>query len=192
MNGAFNLDVALSALETQGNVQLLSTPRVSTQNNVEAEITRRAIVQIPMQTVANNYLVTVARAFKDAALTLKVMPQITAAGTVIMKIDGRQRFARRHRASTASRSINTQRARRPCSSATGQTTVIGGIYETLEARSQDRTPGLSRVPFIGSFFKRNESSSNEGELLIFITPRILKNAEAVAAQTNPVNEALGK
>ena len=69
------------------------------------------------------------------------------------------------------------------------TTVIGGIYETLEARSQDRTPGLSRVPFIGSFFKRNESSSNEGELLIFITPRILKNAEAVAAQTNPVNGA---
>jgi len=45
------------------------------------------------------------------------------------------------------------------------------------------------VPFIGNFFKRNESSSNEGELLVFITPRILKSAEAVTAQTNPVNGA---
>jgi type IV pilus assembly protein PilQ len=69
------------------------------------------------------------------------------------------------------------------------TTVIGGIYETLETRTEDRTPGLSRVPFIGNLFKRHEQSSNEGELLVFITPRILKNAEAVTAQTNPVNGA---
>jgi len=69
------------------------------------------------------------------------------------------------------------------------TTVIGGIYETLETRTQDRTPGLSKVPFIGNFFKRNAQSSNEGELLIFITPRILKSAESVTAQTNPVNGA---
>ena len=61
--------------------------------------------------------------------------------------------------------------------------------QSLETRSQDRTPGLSRVPFIGSFFKRNQSASNEGELLVFITPRILKHTEAVAAQTNPVNGA---
>ena len=45
------------------------------------------------------------------------------------------------------------------------------------------------MPFIGNFFKRNQNSSNEGELLVFITPRILKSAEAVAAQTNPVNGA---
>ena len=81
MNGAFNLDVALSALESSGNGRLLSTPRVTTQNNVEAEVKQG--VQIPIQTVANN---TVTVTFKDAALTLKVTPQITAAGTVIMKI----------------------------------------------------------------------------------------------------------
>ena len=81
INGAFNLDVALSALERAGNGKLLSTPRVSTQNNIEAEITQG--IQIPIQTVSNN---TVTVTFKDAALTLKVTPQITAAGTVIMKI----------------------------------------------------------------------------------------------------------
>jgi len=69
------------------------------------------------------------------------------------------------------------------------TTVIGGIYETLETNIQGRTPGLSRVPFIGNFFKRTNTTSNEGELLVFITPRILKSTEAVAAQTNPVTGA---
>jgi len=73
INGAFNLDVALSAAETSGNLRVLSTPRVSAQNNGEAEITQG--VQIPIQTVANN---TVTVSFKDAALTLKVTPQITA------------------------------------------------------------------------------------------------------------------
>ena len=74
-------DVALSALERQGKGRILSTPRVTTQNNVEAEITQG--VQIPIQTVANN---TVTVTFKDAALTLRVVPQITAADTVIMRI----------------------------------------------------------------------------------------------------------
>jgi len=66
INGAFNLDMALSALESTGNGRLLSTPRVTTQNNVAAEMTQG--VQIPIQTVANN---TVTVQFKDAALTLK-------------------------------------------------------------------------------------------------------------------------
>ena len=81
INGAFNLDVALSALERQGKGRILSTPRVTTQNNVEAEITQG--VQIPVQTEANN---TITVTFKDAALTLRVTPQITAANTVIMQI----------------------------------------------------------------------------------------------------------
>jgi len=81
VNGSFNLDVALTALESTGNGRLLSTPRVTTQNNIAAEITQG--VQIPIQTVANN---TVTVSFKDAALTLKVTPQITAANTVIMQI----------------------------------------------------------------------------------------------------------
>ena len=81
VNGAFNLDVALSALEESGNGRILSTPRVATQNNVPAEITQG--VQIPIQTVANN---TVTVSFRDAALKLNVTPQITAANTVIMSI----------------------------------------------------------------------------------------------------------
>ena len=83
VNGAFNLDVALSALERSGKGRVLSTPRVTTQNNVEAEIMQG--VQIPLVTPATpNSPETVT--YKDAALTLRVTPQITAANTVIMQI----------------------------------------------------------------------------------------------------------
>ena len=123
VNGAFNLDVALSALERSGNGRLLSTPRVTTQNNVEAEITQG--VQIPIQTVANN---TVTVSFKDAALTLKVTPQITAANTVIMQISVENASPDFSRAVNGIPPINTQRANTQVLVSDGQTTVIGGIY----------------------------------------------------------------
>src|SRR5262249_49629917 len=105
INGAFNLDVALSALETQGNGRILSTPRVTTQNNISAEMTQG--VQIPIQTVANN---TVTVTFRDAALTLRVTPQITAADTVIMQISVENSQADFSRAVNGIPPINTQRA----------------------------------------------------------------------------------
>ena len=116
VNGAFNLDVALSALERSGNGRLLSTPRVTTQNNVEAEMTQG--VQIPIQTVANN---TVTVSFKDAALTLKVTPQITAANTVIMQIaveNASPDFSRAGRRHPADQHPAREHAR--CWSATGR------------------------------------------------------------------------
>jgi type IV pilus assembly protein PilQ len=170
VNGAFNLDVALSALERSGNGKLLSTPRVSTQNNIEAEITQG--IQIPVQTVSNN---TVTVTFKDAALTLKVTPQITAAGTVIMKIsveNAAPDFSRVDKGQTPP--INTQRANTTVLLGDGQTTVIGGIYTSQEQMATDRTPGLSRLPFLNWLFKRDSMTEQSTELLIFITPRITK------------------
>jgi type IV pilus assembly protein PilQ len=171
INGAFNLDVALSALERTGNGKLLSTPRVSTQNNIEAEITQG--VQIPIQTVANN---TITVSFKDAALTLKVTPQITASGTVIMKIaveNASPDFARAVGENNIP-PINTQRANTTVLVADGQTTVIGGIYTSQEQKSLDKTPVLSRLPFLKWLFQREITNDQSTELLIFITPRITK------------------
>ena len=168
INGAFNLDVALSALESSGNARILSTPRVTTQNNIDAEITQG--VRIPVQTTANN---TVSTLYIDAALTLKVTPQITAAGTVIMRIavdngsvgettpDGKV-------------SINTQRANTTVLVGDGQTTVIGGIFSSTNTTNSDRTPGLGSVPLLKWLFKRDSVSDKNTELLIFITPRIIK------------------
>jgi type IV pilus secretin PilQ/predicted competence protein len=169
VNGAVNLDVALSALERSGQGRLLSTPRVSTQNNIEAEITQG--VQIPIQTVANN---TVTVSFKDAALTLKVTPQITAANTVIMRIQVENASPDFSRSVNNIPPIDTQRAITQVLVSNGETTVIGGIYISREQASQDRTPGLHRLPLLGWLFRRDGITDESRELLIFITPRIIR------------------
>jgi type IV pilus assembly protein PilQ len=169
INGALNLDVALSALESTGQGRILSTPRVSTQNNIEAEIMQG--IQIPIQTVANN---TVTVTFRDASLILRVTPQITAANTVIMKIMVENSAPDFSRAVNLIPPIDTQRATTQVLVGTGETTVIGGIYVSREQTSQDRTPGLHRIPLLGWLFKRNDFSDETRELLIFITPKIIR------------------
>jgi type IV pilus assembly protein PilQ len=169
VNGAFNLDVALSALESSGNGRLLSTPRVTTQNNVAAEMTQG--VQIPIQTVSNN---TVTVSFKDAALTLKVTPQITSANTVIMLISVENATPDFSRQVNNIPPINTQRANTQVLVSDGQTTVIGGIYVSNSTVSSDKTPGLGNVPLLKWLFKRERVDESNTELLIFITPKIIK------------------
>jgi type IV pilus assembly protein PilQ len=169
VNGAFNLDVALSALERTGKGRILSTPRLTTQNNIEAEVAQG--IQIPIQTVANN---TVTVSFKDAVLVLKVTPQITAANTVIMKITIENATPDFSRQVNGIPPIDTQRANTQIQINDGATTVIGGIFVSQEQTSNDKTPGLNRVPLLGWLFKRERVEDASRELLIFITPRILK------------------
>jgi len=169
VNGALNLDVALSALEKTGQGRILSTPRVSTQNNIEAEITQG--IQIPIQTIANN---TVTVSFRDAALTLKVTPQITAAGTVIMRISVANESPDFSRQVNGIPPIDTQRAATQVLVSDGETTVIGGIYISREQSTQERTPALYRVPLLGWLFKKNTVEDESRELLIFLTPKITK------------------
>jgi len=170
VNGAFNLDVALTALETTGNGRILSNPRVTTQNNIAAEMTQG--VQIPIQVVSNN---TVTVTFRDAALTLKVTPQITAANTVIMNVNLENASPDFTRAINGVPPINTQRAITSVLVNDGQTTVIGGIYVSTEQAQQDRTPGLGTIPLLKWLFKRDSITDQNTELLVFITPRIIKS-----------------
>jgi type IV pilus assembly protein PilQ len=169
VNGAFNIDVALSALERSGKGRILSTPRLTTQNNVAAEVTQG--LQIPIQTVANN---TVTVSFKDAALTLQVTPQITSANTVIMQITLENATPDFSRQVNGIPPIDTQRARTQVQVDDGATTIIGGIFVTREQISNERTPGLYRLPLLGWLFKRDTTSDESRELLIFITPRIIR------------------
>ena len=136
VNGALNLDLALSALEQQGKLTVISTPRVSTQNNVEAEITQGT--QIPIQVVANN---TVTVQFKDAALKLLVTPQITASNTVIMQINLENAQADFGRSVNGIPPIDTQRAQTTVLIGDGQTTVIGGIYFSSQENRPDADAG---------------------------------------------------
>jgi len=167
--GSFNLDLALTALERQGRGRLLSTPKVTTQNNQAAEIKQG--VQIPIQTVANN---TVTVQFKDAVLTLQVTPQITEAGTVILGVSVENNspdFANRVNGIPP---INTQSAKTQVLVRDGATAVIGGIYQSNEQTVQERTPFLGSLPILGYLFRNRSVNSTNNELLLFITPRIIK------------------
>ncbi len=169
--GHLDLDVTLSALESRGDLRIISSPRVTTQNNVQAEILQGD--QIPYQTVANN---TVTVEFKEAALTLRVTPQITAADTVIMQVEVENSFADFARAlgNPPIPSIVTQRAATTVHVGDGETAVIGGIYENTRSEQRSRTPGLHRIPVLGLLFRSTSRQESTGELMIFLTPRIVR------------------
>ncbi len=168
--GSFNLDVALTALEQQGRGRLLSTPKVTTQNNQAAEIKQG--VQIPIQTVANN---TVTTQFKDAVLTLKVTPQITDAGTVILTLEVENSTPDFGNPVNGIPPINTQAAKTIVLVKDGQTAVVGGIYQSQEFVNEDKTPVLGNIPLLGYLFRRKGTQNQNNELLLFITPRIVKS-----------------
>jgi type IV pilus assembly protein PilQ len=169
VNGAFNLDVQLSALESQGKLRILSTPRVLAQNNFAALMMQG--VEIPIQTVANN---TVTVTFKPAALTLEVTPQITAAGTVILNVKVENASPDYTKSVNNIPPINTQRANTQVLVKDNDTIVIGGVYVSQEQTKNDRTPGLHRIPLLGWLFRRDTIDDTANELLIFITPKIIK------------------
>jgi type IV pilus assembly protein PilQ len=165
----FRLDVALMALENTGNGRILSAPKVATQNNTSAEILQGT--QIPVQTVANN---TITTTFVNAALRLQVRPQITAEGTVVMDVtveNNRPDFAN---VVFGTPPIITERASTTLLVEDGGTTVIGGIFTSSDQYSQGRTPILHRIPLLGWLFKNQNVTRENRELLIFLTPRILR------------------
>ena len=168
--GSFNLDVALTALERQGRGRILSTPKVTTQNNKAAEIKQG--VQIPIQVVSNN---TVTVTFKDATLTLKVTPQITDAGTVILDVEIENNSPDNANKVNGIPPINTQSAKTIVLVKDGATAVVGGIYQSSETSTQNQTPFLSKIPVLGYLFKSKAVDTQNNELLLFITPRIVKS-----------------
>ena len=169
MDGSRSLDIALSAAEDEGEVRILSTPRVTTQNNVQATI--RQGDQIPIQTVANN---TVTVTFRDAALRLAVTPRIAARDSVILQIEIDNDYADFARHVNGVPPIVTQSAHTTVQVGNGETTVIAGIYERASTRAERRVPGLSRIPLVGRLFRSEADRRSTDQLLIFLTPRIVR------------------
>lgn len=170
--GSFNLDLALNAAESEGLVKVVSAPKVTTQNNTSAEI--QSGFQIPYQTRVN-FTTTVT--YVDATLRLSVTPQITEAGTVIMDIQVQKNEPATGLAveGGAGTPLSTRQARTKLMVRDGGTSVIAGIYQTKENTAQTRLPFLHQIPILGNLFKEHNISSTHDELLIFITPRIVRS-----------------
>ncbi|HDR67852.1 MAG TPA: type IV pilus secretin PilQ, partial [Bacteroidaceae bacterium] len=164
-----SVDMALSALETSGSGKIISAPSVVTQNNQEAEIIQGR--QIPVQTIAN---FTVTTRYVNAALELRATPQITAEGTIIMTIDIQNNAADFANLVNGIPPITRQSAHTVVMVPDGGTTVIGGIYRTEDSITRERVPFLHKIPIFGNLFRSFARTKQNRELLIFITPRILK------------------
>ena len=167
----FRLDMLLQAAENEGLINILSAPKIATLNNERASI--QSGLQIPIQTIANN---TVTVQFINATLRLDVTPHVTAAGTVLMDIDIQKRepqlaFAV---AGASNAPISTKDARTRVIVRDGGTTVIGGIYKVTSDQGEDRVPGLANVPILKHLFRNKRTSDENEELLIFITPRVVR------------------
>lgn len=169
--GTFTLDVALNAAETLSLARVIAAPRVQTQDNVAAQI--QAGTQIPFQTRIN-FTTTVS--YIDATLSLSVTPQITEAGTVIMDIAVQKNDPGPTEPNAPGPSIQTRSARTKLMVRDGGTAVIAGIYQTNDTDLRDRMPFVYQIPILGNLFKTHNINSTHQELLIFITPRIVRNS----------------
>jgi len=165
----FRLDAALTALENKGKAKILSMPEVTTQDNTKADVIQGKM--IPVQTVAYN---TVSTRYVNAALELHVTPHITAEGTIIMTIEIRNDNADFSNLVNGIPPIITQRAKTSVLVKDGGTTVIGGIYKVEDSITKNTVPGLGKIPIIGFLFRGTQRVGTNRELLIFITPRIVR------------------
>jgi len=167
----FRLNASLNAAENEGLINVLSAPRIATLNNETAEI--QSGLQIPIQTVANN---TVSVQFVNATLRLEVTPHVTAEGTVMLDIRVQKREPQLAFAVVGAQNapIATKEARTRVIVRDGGTTVIGGIYQVTTDQGQDRVPALADIPILGHLFKNKRRSDKNEELLIFITPRVVR------------------
>jgi type IV pilus assembly protein PilQ len=173
LNEDFNVNVQIQAAESTGDGKVISSPRILTLDNREAEIQQG--VSIPFQTFENG---DAKLEFIDAVLSLLVTPHVTSDKTIIMQIEvTRNAPDDSVPTPTGSPAIARAEARTETLVKDGQTLVIGGIYTVVESERESRVPYLHRIPIIGSAFKSREITDQRKELLIFVTPRIVLASE---------------
>ncbi len=168
------LDFSLSALEASNKGRVISSPKVITIDNKEATIEQGT--QIPYSTVSASGTNT---QFIDATLSLKVTPHITPDGGVIMKLEAKN-DSQGEVGASGQPSINKKKATTEVLVRDGETAVIGGILQITRKENQAAVPWLSKIPVLGFFFRKDVNQSTNRELLIFITPKILKQEPAQA------------
>jgi type IV pilus assembly protein PilQ len=166
-----DLDAKLALFESDSKAKIISSPRVITMNAQEATIEQSIQIAVPTTTVTSG-APSVSFTYKSIPTTLRVRPQITSGGDVLMEVAFRREF-QSGAASGAEVPIETRDVKTNVMVKNGQTTVIGGVYQADTAESESGTPYLRKVPVLGWLFKSKQNASVRNELLVFITPRII-------------------
>ena len=167
--GDFLVDLELSALESDGKAEIVSQPRVVTADRQEAVI--KSGTSIPYQETTSSG--AAATTFEEAVLSLTVTPQITPDDKIIMDLEVTQDSV--GETTDDGPLINTNSVTTQVLVANGDTIVLGGIFESSSINSTTKTPFLGDIPYLGRLFKRTQTTEVRSELLIFITPKIIKN-----------------
>lgn len=170
---ALSLDLRLLAMEENGNGRTISSPKVLTLDNKKATI--KQITKIPYQVTEDN---TTSIETEDAGIELSVTPQITRDNRIRMVIFAEKGAPDWSNTVNGNPAIDTNTAETELFVNDGQTIVIGGILTTTDTYSQTGLPWLSKLPFLGWLFKQKQTVKDKNELLIFITPKIVRLEEA--------------
>jgi type IV pilus assembly protein PilQ len=167
------LNLELSALESDGRGKIVSSPRVVTANQVEALIEQGT--ELPYQQATASGATSIA--FRKANLSLRVKPQITPDGNVLMEVDVNKDAVGQQ--TTAGFAIDTRHVRTSVLVENGGTVVIGGIYTQDERNQINKVPLLGDLPAVGPLFRNTFRQNDKTELLVFLTPRIIEERLAV-------------
>jgi type IV pilus assembly protein PilQ len=167
------LNLELSALQDQGQGELLSNPRVLTSDRCQATIKQGT--QIPYRVQQGQGAFSIE--YKDATLKLDVTPQITPSGSVVMSLKISKDAP--GQASVDGVAIDTRELETNVHVMDGETVVLGGIFEETLNDSTNKVPFFGDLPGVGFLFKRNAKVDDKTELLIFVTPKIVKDNMAV-------------
>jgi type IV pilus assembly protein PilQ len=173
LSGRHVLDLELSAAQNEGKSETISSPRIITANQKQATIMQG--VEIPYQESASSGATTTQ--FKDAVLRLKVTPLITPDNRVILDLDVSDDTVGAQVTSATGGSVPSIDTREIITQVLvndGQTVVLGGILDTTKSKSANKVPWLADIPVLGNLFKSTININNKTELLIFITPKILR------------------
>lgn len=165
----FLLDLELSALESDGQAEIISQPKVVTADRQEASI--KSGEEIPYQEATSSGATNVS--FKEAALSLNVTPQITPDDNIIMDLEVNQDS--RGQVTAGVPSIDTNSVQTQVLVGDGETVVLGGIFQSEVATNILKTPFLGDIPYLGALFRQEEKIDSRSELLIFVTPQIMES-----------------
>lgn len=168
LGDGFLLDLELSALESEGAGEIISSPHLITANQQTAEI--QAGEEIPYQEASSSGATSTT--FKKAVLSLQVTPQITPNQKILLNLKVTQDKPGT-KLINQEPSIDTREIQTQVLVNNGQTIVLGGIYENRNSQSIERTPFLSSLPILGNLFKHTQKTKDRSELLIFVTPKII-------------------
>jgi len=174
----FLVDLELSAAQVENRGTVVASPRVITANQKEATISQG--VEIPYQQSASSGATTIA--FKDAVLSLKVKPLITPDNRIILDLKVSDDSVGQVVVASGGvnvPSINTRTIETQVVLGDGQTVVLGGILETTQSLQSTAVPWLGEIPVLGNLFKQTTRHNDKDELLIFITPKILREGVSV-------------